>query len=82
LRPQLPFFRVAAAHQHEAGRVPNGQALPLDHVLAGCCDVDQQIDQVVLQQVHLVDIQEPPVRPRQQAGFEGPLPLGQRPLQV
>ena len=55
---------------------------PLDHVLPRGRHVDQQVDQVVLQQVHLVDIQKAPVRPRQQPRLERPLPPRQRPLQI
>jgi hypothetical protein len=82
LRAQLALLGVAASHQHEARRVPHRQALALDHVLARGCDVDQQVDQVVLEQVDLVDVQEAAVRPRQQPGLEVLLAVGERALEV
>ena len=67
LRAQFAFFGVAAAHQHEARGVAHRQALALDHVLARGRHVDQQVDQVVLEQVHLVDIEQAAVGLGQQA---------------
>ena len=82
LRAQLALLRVAAADQHEARRVADAQAFPLHHVLAGRGHVDQEVHQVVLQQVHLVDIQEAAVGAGEQAGFERLLAAGQRAFQV
>ena len=46
------------------------QTLALDQVLARRSDVDQQVHQVILQQVHLVHIQEAAVGAGEQAGLE------------
>ena len=48
---QLAFFRVATAHQDKARRVAHAQAFALDHVLARCSHVDQQIHQMILEEI-------------------------------
>ncbi len=82
LRAQLALLRVAAADQHEAGGVADGEALALDHVLARGRDVEQQVDQMVLQQVDLVDIEEAAVGAGQKPRLESLLGAGQRPFDV
>ncbi len=82
LRTQVALFRVAAAHEHEARRVPDAEAFALDHVLTGGRHVEQQVDQVVFEQVHFVDVEKAAMGPCQQAGFEGLFALRQRTLQV
>ena len=82
LRAQFALFGVAGADEDEAGRVAHAQALALHHVLAGGGDVKQQVDEVVLQQVHLVDVEETPVGARQQARLEPLLAARQRAFQI
>jgi hypothetical protein len=82
LGPQLALLRVAAADEHEARRVAHRQAVALHHVLAAGGDVQQEIHQVVLQQVHLVDVEEAAMGTRQQTRLEGLAPLRQCALQV
>ena len=60
----------------------DAQALALDHVLPGCRDVEEEVDKVVLQQVHLVDIEEAPIGAGKQPGLEGAHPRGQRALEI
>ena len=62
--------------------MPDRHALALDVGAAHRRRVEQQVDQVVVQQVHLVDVEHAAVRRGQQPGLEGLDPLGQRPLQV
>ncbi len=57
-------------------------AFPFDQVLARSRNIQQQIHQVVLEQVHLVDVEEAAMRPRQQAGLEGLHAFGQGALDV
>ena len=68
LRAQFTFFRVATADQDKSGRVANAQTFTLHQVFTGGGNVNQQIDQRVVQQIHLVDVQKPPVGLGQQAG--------------
>ena len=82
LRPQFAFLGVATADEDEARRVAHAQALAFDHVLARRRDVDEQIHEVILEQVHLVDVEEAAVRARQQPRFERLLAARQRTLQV
>jgi hypothetical protein len=62
--------------------VADAEPLPLDHVLAGGGGVQQEVHKVVLQQVHLVDVEETAVRAGEQPRLERLDALGQRPLQV
>ncbi|MOA19497.1 hypothetical protein D3C78_1398840 [compost metagenome] len=57
LRTQLAFFRVHGADQHEARRMPMGNAVTLDQVGAAGRHVEQQVHQMVGQQIHFVDVQ-------------------------
>ncbi len=82
LRAQVALLRIAAADEHESRRVTHAEAFTLDDVLAGGRDVEQQVDQVVLEQVHFVDVEEAAMGPRQQAGLEGLLALRQRTLEI
>ncbi len=82
LRPQLALLRIARPDQHEARRMAHAQALALHDVLARGGDVEQQVDQMVLQQVDLVDIEEPAMGAGQQPRLEPLLAARQRPLQI
>ena len=82
LRTQLALLGVAAADQDEAGRVAHAQTLALDDVLARRCDIDEEIDQVILEEVHLVDIEEAAVGAGEQARLEGAFAACERALQV
>ena len=62
--------------------MPDRHPLPLDVADPERGRVEQQVDQVVVQQVHLVDVQQPAVRRGEHARLEGGDPLGQRALDV
>ena len=78
LGPQFAFFGVAGSDQHEARGVADAQAFALDDVLAGGRHIEQQIDKVVFEQVHFVDVKEAAMRLRQQARLEAFLAARQR----
>mmetsp|Transcript_68807 Transcript_68807/g.108484 ORF Transcript_68807/g.108484 Transcript_68807/m.108484 type:complete len:239 (-) Transcript_68807:226-942(-) len=82
LGTKLTFLRVTAAHQDELGWVANADALTLHGVPATRCRVQQDVHQVVVQQIHLIHVQNPSVRFREQPGFESLLTLGQGLLDV
>ena len=82
LRPQLALFRVHRADEQEAGRVPDRHPLPLDVADPERGRVQQQVDQMVVQQVHLVDVQQAAVRRGEHARLVRGDPLGQRALDV
>ncbi len=62
--------------------MPHREPLAFDHVLAGRSDVEQQVDQVILQQVHLIDVQEAAMGARQQPGFKRLHAVRQRALEI
>ena len=70
LRAQFAFFRIAAADQHEAGRMAHAEALALDDVDAGGRDVEQKIDEMVLEQIDFVDVEKAAIGLGEQAGLE------------
>ena len=75
LRAQVAFFGVHRAHQDEARRVSERDPLALDHIHPHRSRVKQQVNHVVIQQVDLVNIQQPAVGGRQHAGLKMALTL-------
>ena len=82
LRTQVALLGIAAAHEHEPRRMPHAHAIALHDILARLRNVQQQVDEMVLQQVHLVHVQEAAVGACQQAGLERLLAIPQRLLDV
>ncbi len=70
LGPQLALFRVHGADQDKARRVAEGDALSLHDVAPHGRRVQQQVDYVVVQQVHLVNVEQAPVGRSQHARLE------------
>ena len=70
LRAQVSLLRVHRAHQHELGVVADGDALPLHVVAAHGGGVQQHVHQMVVEEVHLVDVQDPPVGGGDQTRFK------------
>src|SRR3954452_24489714 len=60
----------------------DAEAVALDHVLSGCSDIEQKIDEVILQQIDLVDIEEAAIGARQQSRLERLFAMRQRALQI
>jgi hypothetical protein len=75
LRPQFSLLRVPRSDEHKPGWMPEGYALALNDVFSGSRDVKQNIDQVVFEEVHFVDIEKSPVRLGQQTRLERLLPF-------
>ena len=82
LRPELALLGVHGADQHEPGGVLDRDAVALDGRAAHRGGVEQQVDEVVVQQVDLVDVQDPAVGAGEQAGLVLRLALRQRALEV
>ncbi len=82
LRAQLAFLRVHRSHQQERCRVRDRDAFALDVRAPHRRGIQQQVDEVVVQQVHLVDVEHAPVRGGEQAGLEGADSFGQGAFQV
>src|SRR5919199_660245 len=59
-----------------------GDALALDSVATRRGNVEEEINEVIFEQVHLVYVEEAAVRAREQAGLEGSAPFGERALDV
>ena len=73
----LPLMRNIGAR-----RVADRQPVAFHHVLARLRHVQKQVDDVILQQVHFVDVQIAPVRPRQKPRLERLFAFRDRPLDV
>jgi hypothetical protein len=58
LGAELAFFGVHRADQHKGSRVAERDALAFDGVDAHRGGVQQRIDQVIRQQVHLIHVQQ------------------------
>ncbi|MDQ0712463.1 hypothetical protein QFZ55_001915 [Streptomyces luteogriseus] len=82
LRPQLALLGVHGADEQEPGGMPHRDALALDVRGAHRRRVQQQVDQVVVEEVDLVDVEDPAVRVGQQARLEGLHAFRQGPLDV
>ncbi len=82
LRAQLALFGVHRADQHETGLVGMRYAVALDVHAAHRGGVEQNVHQVVVQQVHLVDVEHAAVGAGQQTGREGVLTDREHLLQV
>ncbi len=70
LRPQLALLRVHRADEQEARRMGDRDPLALDDVDAERRRVEQDVAEMVVEQVDLVDVEDPPVRLGEQAGLE------------
>jgi hypothetical protein len=82
LRAELSLLGVHGADQDKARGVTNAYALALDVVHAHRGDVEEQVYEMVREQVDLVNVQDAPVRRREQPGLESLPPLGERLLDV
>ena len=78
LRTQLALLRVHRPDEHEPGRVLVADALALDPVDARGGHVEQHVDEMVGEQVHLVDVEHAAVGDEQQTWLETTLPAPQR----
>ena len=72
LRTQVAFLRVHRPHQHKLGGVAHRNALPLHIVAAHGGGVQQHIHQMVVEQVHFVNVQDAPVGAGDEARFKVP----------
>ena len=75
LRAEFSFFGVHRPDQDEARRVGEGYALPLDDIDAGHGGVEEDVHHMVVEEVHLVDVEDPPVCRCQNPWFEGAYPF-------
>ena len=69
LRAELPLLRVHRPHEQEARGVRHGDALPLDDVDAHRRRVEEHVAEVVVEEVDLVDVEDPAVRLGEQPGL-------------
>ena len=82
LGPEVALLGIHGAGQHEAAGVDLGDPLSLHLVEAAGGHVEQHVDQVVGQQIHLVDVEHAAVGSRQQARLEAAAALGERSFDV
>jgi len=82
LRARLALLRVHRADQEEPRRVLDRDTVPLDVRPPHRGGVQQQIDQMIGKQVHLVDVEHAPMRRGEQPRFVRLRPVAQCPLDV
>ena len=82
LGAQLALLGIHGTDQGESRRMGDTDSLPLDGVDAHRGGVQQQVDDVIIEQVHLVDVEDRPVRRSQQTGLEATSSLPQGSLHV
>lgn len=75
LRAQIALIRVHRTHEDEIVWMPDRDALAFDHVLAHGRGVEQHVDDVVIEEVHQVDVHQVPVGLVEDAGVEPPVAL-------
>jgi len=75
LGPKFSFLGVHGAHQDEAGRMGEGNALPLHHIHPHGRRVQEHFHQVVVQEVYFIHIQDAPMGRGHDAGLEMLFPL-------
>ncbi len=60
----------------------DGEAFALDHVLAGRSHIEQQVHEMVVEQVHFVDIEKAAIGAGEQARLEALLALGEGAFEI
>ncbi len=82
LRPQLTFFGIHRADEYELRRVGYRYAVALHGDGTHGGRIEEQVDQMVVQEIDLVDVQDPAMRIGQQTRFEAHRAIAQRLLEV
>ena len=82
LRAQLALLGVHRPYEDEARRMGERDTLSLDYVHAHGGGVEQDVHQVVVQEVHLIDVQNVAVRLGEDARLEAPGAGAQRGFDV
>ena len=82
LRTQLAFFGIHRADEHELRGMLVCDPFALDQIDAAGRHVEQQIDKVIVEQVHFVDVQYAAVRGGKQPGMKPALALFDRAFEV
>ncbi len=82
LRAELTLLRIHGADEDEPRRVRERHPLPLDDVDPHGGGIQEHVHDVVVEEVHLVDVEDVAVRLGQHARLEAPRPGAQRSLDV
>ena len=82
LRTQLALFGIHGADEHEPRRVGDRDAVAFHGDGAHGGGIEEQVDQMVVQQIDLVDVENPAVRLGQKARFEVHGALAERLFEV
>jgi len=70
LRSELSLLGVHRPHEREPGGVGDAHAVAFDPVDPARRRIEQHVDEVVVEEVHLVDVEDTAVRPGEQSGVE------------
>ena len=82
LRPQLALLRVHRPDEDEPRGMRDGDSLALDGVDAHRRGVEEHVDNVVVEEVHLVDVEDVAVRLGEHSRLEAPRPFLEGRLEV
>jgi hypothetical protein len=63
LRAQLPFFWIHRSNEHESGYLTEGDPVTLHDVEARSGRIENEVHDMVREKVHLIDVENAPVRP-------------------
>src|SRR5699024_1379346 len=70
LRPEVAFFRIHRADEGELSRMGDTHAIAFDPINPACGRVEEHVYQVVIKQIHLINVQNPTVRAGEESGIE------------
>jgi hypothetical protein len=82
LRPQVALLGVHRADQHESRGVPKREPLTLHVIHTHGRRIEQQVNKMVAQQVHFIDVEKPPMRGGEQSRLEASLTGQEGPFEV
>ena len=70
LGAEVPFLGIHGAYEDESGRVGEGNALPFHIVHSHGGGIQEQIHEVIVQKIHLIDVEYVPVGGGEDTGLE------------
>ena len=72
LRSQLSFFRIHSADENETRWMAMGYSLSLNYILARSGNIQDYIDQMIREEVHFINVQDPSIGARHESRLEYP----------
>jgi hypothetical protein len=82
LGTDIPFFRVHGSDKDEPCRMSERDALALNHIHAHRSSIQESIDQVIIEQVHFIDVEDAPVGGGEEPGMKRPFAFSDGGLEI